>query len=97
MSRALQAALAAVEHAVYDENERGGEARGLLMEIGRLVGVDLTRDQPDGQTWSPANMRRVVDGVDSLRRQNAQLRGLPPDGFAPGAVLENVDFRERGW
>ncbi|MCX2949905.1 hypothetical protein [Lentzea sp. NEAU-D7] len=97
MSSKLHRAMEAVQEAVYEENERGGEARGLLAEIGRLVGVNLGENPLGGQTWDLANMRRVVDAVDGLRRQNAQLRGLPPDGFALGALRESVDFRERGW
>ncbi|WNV90277.1 hypothetical protein [Umezawaea sp. Da 62-37] len=96
MSPLLQNALRAVEAAVCAENERGGEARGLLLEIGRLVGVDIAKD-PIGGTWHPENMRRVLTAVDGLRRQNAQLRGLPPDGFAPTSDGKNVEFRERGW
>ncbi|ONI83465.1 hypothetical protein ALI22I_33730 [Saccharothrix sp. ALI-22-I] len=96
MSAELQRALRAVEHAVYEENARGGEARALVMEIGRLVGVDLAKDMID-HTWSPLNMRRVVNAVDAMRRQNAMLRGLPPDGFAPSPLGERIDFRERGW
>ncbi|WP_367135859.1 hypothetical protein [Saccharothrix sp. HUAS TT1] len=95
MSVALEAALEAIRGAVYEENERGGEARGIVQAIGRLVGVDLGKDPLDGNVWSPANMRRVVTAVDALRRQNAQLRGLPPGGFAPRPAC--VAYGERGW
>ncbi|MFD6636731.1 hypothetical protein ACFWDN_13010 [Micromonospora chalcea] len=80
MSNELQFALKAVERAVYAENERGGEARAVVAEVGRLLGVRLGADVI-GETWAVANMQRVVKAVrdmrdsrDALVRDNLALR-----------------------
>ncbi|MEU7570291.1 hypothetical protein [Micromonospora sp. NPDC049240] len=80
MSSELQAALKAVEGAVYAENERGGEARAVVAEVGRLVGISLGA-QVIGEVWAVANMQRVIKAVrdmrdsrDALIRENFALR-----------------------
>ncbi|XVV02794.1 hypothetical protein ACQPW3_36430 [Actinosynnema sp. CA-248983] len=101
MSLDLRSALRAVEdaatEAVSTQRHRAQHARGLLLEIGLMVGVDLQENPLGTGAWSTTNVRRLLDAVDGLRRQNAQLRGLPPDGFAPRPLGERIELRERGW
>lgn len=71
---ALDEALKAVTDAVYMENERGGEARGVVRQIGTTLGLALGIDPVGGEVWSPANMQRVVDAVRALKAEADQLR-----------------------
>lgn len=54
---------------VYEENTQGGYARGVVMEVAKLVGVDLTDGNPDG-TWGVESMSRVVTEVYRLKRDS---------------------------
>lgn len=59
-----------LEERVEQENERGGEAREVVMHIANLVGVDLTRPCPRGYgTWSPENMHRVTERVRQIMEE----------------------------
>ncbi|WP_028192305.1 hypothetical protein [Salinispora pacifica] len=75
MSERLQETLSALRRveclatqAVYEEHERGGEARAVVLEIGRLVGVPL-----GGATWGVADMQRVIKAVRELRDEAIRL------------------------
>jgi hypothetical protein len=54
----------AATKAVYEENERGGEARQVVANVARVLGVDI--DEGDGHRWDPDHMARVVDGAQRL-------------------------------
>ncbi|MFF3249695.1 hypothetical protein ACFYWP_01460 [Actinacidiphila glaucinigra] len=60
--------------AVYAENDRGGEARGIVGMVAKLAGVQLGTNPLDGNIWSPRNMMRVVEAVQKLADANANLR-----------------------
>jgi hypothetical protein len=63
-----------LEHAalgeVYAENERGGEARGVVAAVARALDVDI--DAGPGHRWDVDHMGRVVDAARQLRVQNEQ-------------------------
>jgi hypothetical protein len=48
------------------ENEKGGEARQVVLTCANVLGIDLARDPSDGQMWSPKNMQRVQRAVRAL-------------------------------
>jgi hypothetical protein len=81
MSGRLEMLFEAMTEAVDEENRIGGEARGIVLEVGRILGVDLTQDPVDGQTWGEANMRRVVQAAKNSRYDVRRLQGLPEFGF----------------
>lgn len=56
------------------QNFEGGEARGVVAEAGRLLGVELASYPLEGQVWSPKNMSRVVMAVRNLVGENRGLR-----------------------
>jgi hypothetical protein len=63
--------------AAYRQNEQGGEARDVVAEIAKVVGVQLSSAfiRPlDGNVWSPRNMARVLEGVQQLVNENQVLR-----------------------
>lgn len=69
---------------VLRENNAGGEARTVVMDAARVLGVDLTSRQLGGQTWSFANMSRIVTAAAVLKQraedaeaQNRVLRNRP--------------------
>lgn len=49
------------------ENERGGEARDVVLRVARALGVDLAREIRGGDLWSPENMERAVDAAKRAR------------------------------
>ncbi|GAB7187135.1 hypothetical protein ATKI12_6966 [Kitasatospora sp. Ki12] len=53
--------------AIYAENARGGEARGVVAEVARVLGVDI--DTGPGHRWDLDHMRRVVDAAKALTAQ----------------------------
>lgn len=57
---------------LYYENEVGGEARGIVGQIAKAVGVDLSPPL-DGNVWSPRNMARVLTAVHGLVDENKKL------------------------
>jgi hypothetical protein len=63
--------------AAYRQNEQGGEARHIVAEIAKVVGVPLSTAfiRPlDGNVWSPRNMARVLEGVKQLVNEHQVLR-----------------------
>ncbi|MFJ6720504.1 hypothetical protein [Streptomyces sp. NPDC091259] len=61
VARLEDAALAAV----YAENERGAEARQVVADVARALGVDI--DKGPGHRWDLDHMRRVVVAAEQLR------------------------------
>lgn len=70
----LNAKLVYEQDRVEQQNEEGGEARKVVMDIAHLLDVKLTDTPRSGQTWSPENMGRATDAVKGMRLENAQLR-----------------------
>lgn len=71
LNRVVDAVRDAVERQgarVLAENERGGEARAVVADVARLLGLDLSTNRPlaMSEMWSPANMARVTDAVRVL-------------------------------
>jgi hypothetical protein len=63
--------------AAYRQNDQGGEARDVVAQIAKAAGVTLSSAfiRPlAGNVWSPANMARVVKGVQDLVAENQALR-----------------------
>ncbi|MFD7677498.1 hypothetical protein [Streptomyces sp. NPDC060187] len=63
--------------AAYAQNSKGGEARHVVAQIAKAAGVTLSSAfiRPlDGDVWSPANMARVLTGVQELAGENQSLR-----------------------
>jgi hypothetical protein len=63
--------------AAYEQNSKGGEARDVVAQIAKAAGVTLSSAfiRPlDGDVWSPANMARVLQGVQELVAENQSLR-----------------------
>jgi hypothetical protein len=63
--------------AAYAQNSKGGEARDVVGQIAKAAGVTLSSAfiRPlDGDVWSPANMARVLKGVQDLVAENQSLR-----------------------
>jgi hypothetical protein len=63
--------------AAYRQNDKGGEARNVVGQIAKAAGVTLSSAfiRPlDGDVWSPANMARVLQGVQDLAAENQALR-----------------------
>jgi hypothetical protein len=58
------------------ENDRGGEARSVVAEAARTLGVELSAEPVDGEIWSTGNMRRIVKAIESLQYELARHRGL---------------------
>jgi hypothetical protein len=61
----------------YAQNDKGGEARNVVAQIAKTAGVTLSSAfiRPlDGDVWSPANMARVLKGVQDLVAENQSLR-----------------------
>lgn len=73
---------------VERENVSGGEARRIVLEIARLLGINLAREPVNGQVWDPDNMQRVVDGVDNLLYQLSVHRG--ETGNLPAPTADDV-------
>ncbi|MGW6855813.1 hypothetical protein [Streptomyces xanthophaeus] len=61
LDRLEEAALAAV----YEENERGGQARGIVAAIADVLAVDI--DEGLGHRWDLNHMQRVVVAAQQLR------------------------------
>ncbi len=57
----------AIFDGLYAENRRGGEAREVVYQISTIVGVDLSSDIVDNETWAPLNMSRVTEKVRHLQ------------------------------
>lgn len=51
------------------------EARLVVLEAARLLGVNLGADPIDGELWSPANMHRVIEAIASLQYRSARAHG----------------------
>jgi hypothetical protein len=63
--------------AAYRQNSQGGEARNVVGQIAKAAGVTLSSAfvRPlGGDVWSPANMARVLKGVQDLVAENQSLR-----------------------
>lgn len=58
--------------AVHSENERGGQARHVVAEVSRVLGVDI--DEGPGHRWDPDHMSRVVGVADTVREERDDLR-----------------------
>lgn len=58
-----------IHTAVYRENDKGGEARAVVGQIRRDLGVEF-----EGQVWSVENMGKAVTAVRELKDENARLR-----------------------
>ncbi|WP_199881676.1 hypothetical protein [Streptomyces sp. CB03911] len=50
--------------ALYAENESGGEARGVVADVARVLGVDI--DAGPGHRWDLDHMSRVVEAARAL-------------------------------
>lgn len=74
----LNDALEAVRAAVYAENARGGEARMVVFDVARILGVDLFRDVRGGDLWSPENMARVVTAAERWVRNPLRVGQWEP-------------------
>lgn len=60
------------EAAVYQENGSGGDARSIVAEVARVLGVDL--DEGPGHRWDREHMARVVRVADDIRDERDDLR-----------------------
>ncbi|MEU8840247.1 hypothetical protein AB0D97_14100 [Streptomyces roseus] len=58
--------------AVYAENERGAEARRVVADVARALGVDI--DEGPGHRWDVSHMHRVVLAAESLQEERNDLR-----------------------
>lgn len=56
---------------LYEENECGGEARQVVADAARALGVVLADVSAGQSTWDAANMRRVVRAAEDLTKQRA--------------------------
>lgn len=70
----LDAADEAHKVAIYAENDKGGEARGVVADVARALDVDI--DEGAGHRWDLDHMRRVVFAAMGLR---AELRRVNAD------------------
>jgi hypothetical protein len=65
----VKAVTSSVEEAhetrLYEENARGGEARGVVADVARILGTDI--DAGTGHRWDADHMRRVVVATEWLR------------------------------
>jgi hypothetical protein len=68
--------------AIYEENDRGGEARGVIYDAAKLLDINLGDDIRDGDIWSVENMRRIITRIETLTYDNRRLKGLPEGSFA---------------
>ena len=82
---ALEAAMEASIDALYDENDRGGEARNVLAIIGERLGVDLAVNPREGAVWGRANMLRVDEAVQELLEGNARREAQRGNRYAWGS------------
>lgn len=64
----------AATDAVYAENAVGGEARGVVLNAAKELGVVLRDVGPCGSIWDEANMRRVVAGAKAVVDERNKLR-----------------------
>lgn len=58
--------------AVHRENESGGQARQVVADVARVLGVDI--DEGVGHRWDPEHMSRVVGVADTVREERDDLR-----------------------
>jgi hypothetical protein len=76
--------LADAEARAEAENERGGEARGVVHNVARTLGVDLTSAIQGGGLWSPPNMARAISAAEKLAAESGRMRALLGElGFCP--------------
>lgn len=52
---------------VYAENARGGEARGVVADVARILGTNI--DAGPGHRWDADHMQRVVEAAEELRKE----------------------------
>jgi hypothetical protein len=52
---------------VYAENARGGEARGVVADVARILGTDI--DAGPGHRWDADHMRRVVTSAQAMKAE----------------------------
>ncbi|WP_280888181.1 hypothetical protein [Streptomyces sp. LBL] len=63
--------------AVHRENESGGQARQVVADVARVLGVDI--DEGPGNRWDPEHMARVIAVAEQVRDER--------DGAAEQAKL----------
>jgi hypothetical protein len=62
----------AAVRAIYTENSHGGEARQVVAEVAKALGVDI--DEGPGHRWDADHMQRVVSAAESLVTERDDLR-----------------------
>jgi hypothetical protein len=60
--------------AAHQENEAGGQARQVVADVARVLGVDI--DEGPGHRWDPEHMGRVVAGAADICEERDDLREL---------------------
>lgn len=71
--------------AVYAENERGGQARHVVAEVARVLGVDI--DEGPGHRWDPDHMARVVMAAGQMRGARDAWKETAEDNDAANVPL----------
>lgn len=66
----------AAEKRLYEENDRGGVARETVRDIGYVLGVNLMESPVGGKTWSPENMRRVLQAISKMQVSHRRAANL---------------------
>jgi hypothetical protein len=72
----VQSARLSLQIAVNRENERGGEARQVVLTTARILDIELAEEPLGGEMWSPKNMQRVQRAARSLVQENNDLRRI---------------------
>ncbi|WP_282203906.1 hypothetical protein [Kitasatospora fiedleri] len=60
--------------ALYAENDRGGQARGVVADVAVVLGVDL--DAGPGHRWDEDHMRRVIPAAGELKERAREAREI---------------------
>ncbi|MGW8630565.1 hypothetical protein [Streptomyces sp. NPDC055793] len=60
--------------AAYKQNEQGGQARYVVAKVAQVLGFRLGDAIIDRDTWSPANMARVIKAAQDVMNENEELR-----------------------
>jgi hypothetical protein len=67
----VKAVTSSVEEAhetrLYEENARGGEARGVVADVARILGTDI--DAGMGHRWDADHMQRVVTSAQAMKAE----------------------------
>nr|WSW58487.1 hypothetical protein OG513_07765 [Streptomyces sp. NBC_00998] len=81
----------AAVRAIYAENSHGGEARQVVADVAKALGVDI--DEGPGHRWDPDHMRRVVPAAESLKQWRDDVRQAREQRDAWKEAMEQMDAK----